>query len=181
MPEDRLKVLVDLAKTDKNAFGELYRLYYDKVYHYFLRRSSHIEQSLDMTSECFFKVLENIFTFEYRNKESFEGWIFKIAANLLNSHYIQSKKFTDEPEFEIKDEESQIGELEKELDNTLLKDKMYMAIKQLTNVQQEIVELKVMQELPYETISEITGMNVNTLKSHMNRATEKLQALLKTD
>ncbi|HSL93018.1 MAG TPA: sigma factor, partial [Bacillota bacterium] len=58
MTEERR--LVELSKTDANAFGSLYERYYDQIFNYALRRTGNAEMAQDITAETFFKALRGI-------------------------------------------------------------------------------------------------------------------------
>jgi len=60
MDLEREKELVERAKKDTEAFGELYEQYYSKIFSYVLRRTARIEIAQDVTSEVFFKALKNL-------------------------------------------------------------------------------------------------------------------------
>ena len=49
------KELVERAKKYPEAFGELYDIYYSKIFGYILKRVADIEIAQDITSETFLK------------------------------------------------------------------------------------------------------------------------------
>jgi len=67
------KLLVEKAKNDPEAFGELYDEYYPKIFGYILKRTANIEVAQDVTSEVFFKALKNIEKFSWRDMEIDNG------------------------------------------------------------------------------------------------------------
>jgi len=60
MDLEQEKELVERAKNDAEAFGELYDQYYSKIFGYVLRRTASIDIAQDITSEVFFKALKNL-------------------------------------------------------------------------------------------------------------------------
>jgi DNA-directed RNA polymerase specialized sigma24 family protein len=54
---DSEKALVERAKSDKQAFAELYDRYYSPIFGYVLRRTADVEVARDVTSQVFLKAL----------------------------------------------------------------------------------------------------------------------------
>ena len=54
------KALIARAKHDKEAFGELYEIYFQRIYNYIIHRTANVDLAEDLTSQTFMKVLENI-------------------------------------------------------------------------------------------------------------------------
>lgn len=78
--------LVERARTDTNAFAELYRFYLPRIHAFAYRRSGSREVAEDVTAATFEKALENLHRFEPRGG-GFGAWLFRIAANQLNDHH----------------------------------------------------------------------------------------------
>jgi RNA polymerase sigma-70 factor, ECF subfamily len=72
--------LVELSKTDVNAFGCLFERHYDKIFNYTLQRTGNVEIAKDITAETFFKALKNIRKFSWK-KVPFSAWLYKISTN----------------------------------------------------------------------------------------------------
>ena len=74
--------LVERARTDPEAFGELYDRYLTPLYHYaFARCRSHPEAE-DLTAQTFRRALERLDTYQWRSLP-FGAWLFRIAHNLI--------------------------------------------------------------------------------------------------
>lgn len=78
--------LVEWARTDANAFAELYRRYVERIHAYAFRRSGSQAVAEDVTSATFEKALRGLGS--YRWKEPGIGpWLFRIASNELVNYY----------------------------------------------------------------------------------------------
>jgi len=86
MQIDQEQKLIELAKTDGQAFGELYDLYYLKIFNYILRRTSDFELSQDITADVFMKALDMIHKFTWRGLP-FSAWLYRIASNEIADHF----------------------------------------------------------------------------------------------
>jgi len=78
--------IVQRARSgDQQALGELYDLYFPRIYRYMLARTRNPAEAEDVTEEVFIKVLGAIGGFQWR-QAPFAAWLFRIARNQLVSH-----------------------------------------------------------------------------------------------
>ena len=70
---------------DQQALGELYDLYFPRIYRYMLARTGKPAEAEDVTEEVFVRVLGAISGFQWR-QAPFAAWIFRIAHNQLVSY-----------------------------------------------------------------------------------------------
>ena len=72
--------LIKRAKTDPEAFGELYEYYVERIYNYIYFRTGNVHDAEDLTGRVFFKALEAIGS--YRDMGfPFSAWLFRIVHN----------------------------------------------------------------------------------------------------
>ena len=85
-------VLVERARTDPAAFGQLYERYVDRVYSYIYYRVGNVQDAEDLTARTFYRALDKLNTYEDRGLP-FSAWLFRIAHNLVaNWHRDRSKR-----------------------------------------------------------------------------------------
>ena len=70
--------LANLARTDADAFAELYRRHVISVYRYHMAHTGNVKDAEDLTSQTFMAALEGIRS--YRGTGSFAAWIMGIAS-----------------------------------------------------------------------------------------------------
>jgi len=70
--------LAHLARTDADAFAELYRRHVISVYRYHMAHTGNVKDAEDLTSQTFMAALEGIRS--YRGTGSFVAWIMGIAS-----------------------------------------------------------------------------------------------------
>jgi RNA polymerase sigma-70 factor (ECF subfamily) len=75
--------LVRQARTTDGqaALAALYRRYLTPVYRYFYARTGDVQQAEDLTAQTFVAALEGLS--RYRERGTFAGWLFTIAARRL--------------------------------------------------------------------------------------------------
>ncbi len=66
------------ARTDADAFAELYRRHVTSVYRYHMAHTGNVKDAEDLTSQTFMAALEGIRS--YRGTGSFAAWIMGIAS-----------------------------------------------------------------------------------------------------
>lgn len=178
------KQFVEKAKTDPLAFGQLYDLYYPRIFNYILRRVGEVATTSDITSDVFFKVMKNLTKFEWRGIP-FSSWIYKIASNEINSHF-RKKRFWflsldtlfEDHGFEVADEtdlQEEYLQAQKQLERHEDFRQLQKLLKELPQKYQEVIVLRFFEDKKIREISEITGRNINTIKSLLARGLEKLR------
>ena len=90
--------LVNEARTNANAFSELYRRYVKKIYNFFYYHTFNISESEDLTSITFEKALSHLNTL--KPQTNFSAWIYKIAHNSLIDFYRQNNKYKNQQNIE---------------------------------------------------------------------------------
>ena len=71
----------------KAAFAALHRRYLTPVYRYFYARTGDVQRAEDLTAQTFVAALEGLP--RYRERGTFAGWLFTIAARRLADHFRQ--------------------------------------------------------------------------------------------
>ncbi len=190
MHAEQEQTLIELAKTDGNAFGELYDMYYPKIFNYILRRTANVVITEDITTDVFMKALDRIHTFTWRGVP-FSAWLYRIAGNEIANHYrnkhnqhlslealMEDQGF--EPVSDIDIEEAHIAEQEK-----LERHKLYVlyvhvqhALTDLPLIYQEVLALRYFEKKTIAQISTIVNKQPGTVKSLLSRGTKKLRTTL---
>jgi len=181
--------LVEQAKNDRFAFGELFDRYYNDIYKYILHRTANIELAQDLTSDTFIKVMKKLWTFRWR-KVPFSAWLFKIASNEVNGYYRKYKSYkkvslenlndninidTVSENFQIQKE---LKEAEAKLEENIMFLELHKAIASLKNKYQEVITLRFFENKKIKEIAEISGKSEGTVKSLVHRAVKQLHSKL---
>jgi len=74
--------LVEAAQNDPARFGDLYELYFERIYTYIVRRVRDRDIAEDLTAEVFHKALASLPDYEWRGTP-FVVWLIKIASNAV--------------------------------------------------------------------------------------------------
>lgn len=178
------KLLIKKAKDGgADAFGMLYDNYLPKIYRFVLLKVSHREEAEDLTHHAFLKAWENI---EKYKEEGFpfSSWLYKIARNAIIDHYRSIKHSKND--LYLEEVEERMGELpEKEempiderLDRRMEVFRISSAIKKLKDVEQDIVIMRFVDDLPHEEVARVVGKSVSATKLIQHRAVKKIKDIL---
>ena len=167
-------------------FGLLYAACADAVFRYFCARTSDREVALDLTQDVFVRCWNTILSGkEIRNHRAF---VFAIARNLVIDWYRKKKTLSlealteksagaragssDADLFFLIDGKEE-GFLYQSAEVRFLTEK----IQELDSVYQEVVYLRLVEELPPRDIAVILGLSVNVVSVRVNRGIKKLRTL----
>ena len=173
--------LVDLAKTgDKDAFGELYERYVEKIYNYIYYRTGNHHDAEDISARVFFRAMAHIETYTERGVP-FQAWLYRIAHNLVaNWHRDKGRrKIIPLDEFiasSLKSESPDRQAEENEERETLL-----AAIRRLPEERQQLLVLKFVEHLSNAEIGDIMGRTEGAVKSLYHRTLTALRDELQSN
>lgn len=160
--------LIERAKTDKEAFGQLYELYVDRIYNYVYYRTGNAADAEDLTARIFVRAMQHIG--RYRDQGvPFSAWLYRIAHNLVaNWHRDRSRRkiisLDDIAQWRMSDDSP-------EFTTQLLQDKemLLAAILRLPADRQELLILKFVERLPNAEIGDIMDRSEGAIKSLYHR------------
>ncbi len=156
---------------NKKAFDQLVRKYQSPVRRFFLNQTLGDEQlSDDLAQETFIKAYVNITKF--RGMSSFSTWLMRIAYNVFYDD-VRSRKQTDDIDT------SSAVRLSSRSGDSNLKMDIHAALALLKPDERSCITLQLIDGYPIDQISKITGINENTVKSHLKRGKDKMANYLK--
>jgi RNA polymerase sigma-70 factor, ECF subfamily len=176
--------LVELSLKNPDYFLCIVKKYEDPLMRY-VRRITNIdfEDAEDLLQEIFIKVYTNLNDFNDQLK--FSSWIYRIAHNEVISNFrklkIRPKKLNSEVNEDILEKIKSDLNIEKELDQQILKNKLTNIIDQLDVKYKEVIILKYLEDKTYDEISDIIKKPVNTVGTLINRAKKKLNHIIKNE
>lgn len=178
------KQLVNRAKTDRNAFMEIYEIYYPKLFAFLVVRTRSKELAEDIAQETFVKAIPALKNFEYKDK-SFGAWLFRIAQNEMISGWRKSRREVVVSPEEIAEVAEKGASVEQEFilnetsqeENQLLR-KLNTALEQLPPEEKNVIIMKYISGLSYQEISCFVKKRPTTLAVELHRALQKLRVIL---
>lgn len=159
---------------------KMYEDYFPRIYNYVFYRLLHREQTEDVVSEVFLKVIASIRKFD-PEKASFTTWIFCITNNAIIDHYRKQRRYVQTPDGTLKMDAITEVDFDEQCEKILSDDRkqLYNALSGLDEKQRHIIALKYFGDFNNRTISQMTGINESSVSTICFRAIAKLRALLK--
>jgi RNA polymerase sigma-70 factor (ECF subfamily) len=171
--------LVKRAQHNRDAFGELYEIHYQRIFNYALKRTASVQLSLDITSVTFLKAMNQIGKYRWRDIP-FVAWLYRIASNEINDHYRREGKrnVSIDQIAELADDTDyadEVNQAEEELskhEEFLL---LHKKLAELPVMYQEVIVLKFFEKKKIKDMVQILGKKEGTIKSLLHRGIEKLR------
>ena len=179
MVEDDIQLIHRVLAGDEEAFTALVRKYQKSVHALAWRKIGDFHIAEEIAQDAFLQAYKNLATL--RNPNQFAGWLYVIASNLCKRWHqsrkpaMQSLEDTSVTEIEessykrhvSEQREMEVMEHRREIVKELLE--------KLPESERTVVTLHYLGEMTTKEIGKFLGVSVNTIKSRLRRARERLQ------
>ena len=167
--------LVERAKTDADAFGELYDHYFGQIYRFVYSRMRDQDAAEDVTSEVFFKALRAIGKYK-PSGHPFSAWLYQISVNAIADHYRARKPASN------LDDAIGLADPQQPLDERVAQKqeaaRVWAAIDTLPEQQRTAITLKLGEDLKLADIGVVMGKSEGAIKLLVHRGMIGLRARL---
>lgn len=165
-PMNQSDAIASCQNGNLQDFTHLYDTYHQSIYAFLYHKTLHTQTAQDLTSDTFFKALQNISHYNPK-KSSFRTWLYQIARNTATDHFRTYRMHADIDDiWDIADP----TDIPNETDKILQYKKLQHAMAQLTPHQREILTMRYWQGLSFAEISDLTGKSEPSLKMQSSRA-----------
>ncbi len=180
--EEEKDIIKKIQNGDKEAFGQVYNVYYDKIFRFAFRRTSLQETAEDITSEVFVSAMKSIGRFKYKGNNSFNAWIYRIANNKICDYFrknyrVKTIELEKAGQLEEKKEQSPDAIFAAKTD----REEINKNIAQLSEKDQQVVNLCFFEDMKAEEIAEIMESSIGAVYVRLHRALRKLRELMIND
>lgn len=172
------EILARASLGDKEAFGQLYERYVDRIFNYVYYRTGNAHEAEDLTARVFQRAMNHIKTYTNRGVP-FSAWLYRIAHNLVaNWHRDRSRKqeipLDDMPILPTKADHP-----ERDLMRSQEQDALLHIIRTLPSERQTLLILKFVEDMSNAEIGAIMGRSEGAVKSLYHRTLLALRDQLK--
>ena len=159
---------------DRDAFGLLVDRYQDGLLAYVLYMGFGMQEAHDVVQDGFIRAFRHLRT--CGDPERFEGWLFKIVANLCRTAGKRTRKRTTEPLHALGGvlEASEPGPDER-LEASLTRMHLRRALDAMPDDQREALVLMYLQGYSVREIAALTGASVSAVKMRLKRGRDALR------
>ena len=171
---------------DSRAFGEIVSRYDQRLLNFVYRTIGDRERGQDLVQETFVRVYRHLHRFDQTKK--FSTWIYTIASNLAKNELrnrsrnplvlfqtIRKNWDADHRPLEWEDTQYKPDDLFRKRH---LRAKVEEAVSQLPEHHRIVFVLRELEGKTYEEIADITGCNLGTVKSRLNRARNNFATII---
>lgn len=171
MDPSETQIIKECQAGNLESFVSLYDQYAEKIYRFHYFRTNQRELAEDLTSQTFFKAMDKIKLFKERSG-TFQSWLYQIARNLLIDEYRRRKP--SEP-IDLAFDIANVENVEADTDRSLTTSRLHSLLAELPTDSQELIKMRLWDELSYAEIAVITGKSEGSLKMKFSRIITKLR------
>ncbi|MGC8780613.1 MAG: RNA polymerase sigma factor [Anaerolineae bacterium] len=167
--------LVALAKSDPEAFGELYLRNVERIYNYVYYRTGNAADAEDLTARTFHQALGSIGRYVDQGTP-FVAWLYRIAHNLVaNYHRARSRwRIVSLEDVELAGKVAESPERSAEMHER--QRALWAAIRRQPEERQRLLILKFADRLSNDEIGRLMGRTESSIKSLYFRTLKSLRA-----
>jgi RNA polymerase sigma-70 factor (ECF subfamily) len=174
---DEGQLLERARELDPAALEAVYDRYAPKISSYLYRRLGDIDLAEDLTAQVFLRMLEAIRKGQSW-RTSFSGWLYRIAHNLVVDHFRRSSKAVRVPLQDAPPLLAADGNPAEITDRNLARERLLLAIQELTHDQALVVSMRFLQECSIAEVATAIGKSEGAVKALQYRAVAALRDLL---
>ena len=169
------KALVERAKRDPAAFGELYDRHFLQIYRFVYSRVREQTAAEDVTSEVFVKALRGIGRYQDTGRP-FSAWLYQIAVNAVADRYRAARAHEDiEEQRDLTAGGPGLEELAAQRDELR---RIWSAVEALPKQQRTAMVLKFQEDMKIEDIATVMGKTPGAVKLLIHRGVTKVREVV---
>ena len=167
--------LVELARGDPEAFGELYRRNVNRIYTYIFYRVGNAADAEDLTARTFYQALGGIHRYVDQGVP-FLAWLYRIAHNLVANHHRNRGRWKETPLDGLEIQSKTTERPEHTVESSERQRALVSAIRRQPEERQRLLILKFTERLSNEEIGRMMGRTESSIKSLYFRTLRALKA-----
>jgi RNA polymerase sigma-70 factor (ECF subfamily) len=152
------------------------------VYGFILSKIADRDLADDIFQDTFIKVIHTLKSDRYNEEGKFLPWVVRIAHNLVMDYFRKEKRIGMKRDSEelpffsfLKDEGDTV---ESFMVKEQIEEDIRFLIKELPEDQQQVIMMRMYQDLSFKEIAEITDVSINTALGRMRYALLNLRKLI---
>lgn len=179
--------LIERARSDPQAFGKLFELYYLRVLGYTYRCTWNRAVAEDLTSATFLKALRSLHRYDHR--AHFSSWLYRIATNEIRMHWrarsraeaAHRRAFEESVPAHSQRGETGLEASETAAEQALVQARVRDAVGQLPERYRTVILLRYFEGLPCAMVAEVLHRRIGTVKSWLHRGAKRLRVILEQE
>ena len=175
-------LVTQYASGNEWALAQLIERHKSRIYSFIFSKVKDRDLSDDIFQETFIKVINTIRKQNYNEEGKFLPWVMRISHNLVIDHFRKQSKVKfqrDQEEYSVfsKMIDSQLN-IENSMIAEQIEDDLHTLILKLPQDQQEIIRLRLYDDLTFKEIAELNQISINTALGRMRYAIVNLRKMI---
>lgn len=175
-------LVTQYASGNEWALAQLIERHKSRIYSFIFSKVKDRDLSDDIFQETFIKVINTIRKQNYNEEGKFLPWVMRISHNLVIDHFRKQSKVKfqrDQEEYSVfsKMIDSQLN-IENSMIAGQIEDDLHTLILKLPQDQQEIIRLRLYDDLTFKEIAELNQISINTALGRMRYAIVNLRKMI---
>lgn len=172
----------EYASGNEWALAQLIERHKSRIYSFIYSKVKDRDLSDDIFQETFIKVINTIKKESYNEEGKFLPWVMRIAHNLVIDHFRKHSKIKmqrDQDQYSVLDKILDTGlNIESRMIANQIEDDLQMLILRLPADQQQIIQLRMYDDLSFKEIADLQQISINTALGRMRYAIINLRKLM---
>ncbi|MCY4114219.1 MAG: RNA polymerase sigma factor [Chloroflexi bacterium] len=178
-PEEHLEALIEASmRLDREAFGELYRLFAPKIQRFIAYQTHDRVLAEDLTNQTFIRAMDAIARYEHRSTGEFTAWLYRIAKNVVVDHWRAARDTVPLEEGLLANPSDT---LDSQFDAISRREELRKAMRHLTDDQREVITYRFAIGLSHAEIGRLMDRNEPAVRALQFRAIATLRNVLQGD
>ncbi len=170
------------ASGNELALAQLIERHKSRIYSFIFSKVKDRDLSDDIFQETFIKVINTIKKQNYNEEGKFLPWVMRISHNLIIDHFRKQAKVKFQRDQEEYSVFSKMIDSEMNIESSMIagqiQDDLHLLILKLPEDQQEIIRLRLYDDLTFKEIAELNQISINTALGRMRYAIVNLRKMI---
>jgi len=175
-------LVTQYASGNEWALAQLIERHKSRIYSFIFSKVKDRDLSDDIFQETFIKVINTIKKQNYNEEGKFLPWVMRISHNLIIDHFRKQSKVKFQRDQEEYSVFSKMIDSEMNIENSMIagqiEDDLHTLILILPTDQQEIIRLRLYDDLTFKEIAELNQISINTALGRMRYAIVNLRKMI---
>lgn len=175
-------LVTQYASGNEWALAQLIERHKSRIYSFIFSKVKDRDLSDDIFQETFIKVINTIRKQNYNEEGKFLPWVMRISHNLIIDHFRKQSKVKFQRDQEEYSVFSKMIDSELNIENSMIagqiEDDLHTLILKLPQDQQEIIRLRLYDDLTFKEIAELNQISINTALGRMRYAIVNLRKMI---
>jgi RNA polymerase sigma-70 factor (ECF subfamily) len=168
--------MLAVKRGDVDKLGVLYRRYHARLFSFFCHMNGHTTLSEDLVQDVFFRILK--YRASFREGSPFLQWMYQIARNARLQSFNKTRPEAGGGEIKgpgptVSADSLPYRMFERQQEEAILE----QALLELAEDKRELLVLARYQEMAYEDIGQLLGIETGTVKVRVHRAMKELREI----